>query len=307
MAYEDSDPKSPPRPIPETTKSGDGNLVEIGKDDLVPREKRRIGDFLAYQTQEVYKNEYPIKGGSTPIRLVTGTGNPMPISDTNDNAVRTYMDTFTETTQVARSNFESLSDSGQLDTDTRFLIKKGKSDSTARTGTQLFREVDELKGEAEIPRRLDSVMLANNRFNAANPAFVSGQKEGVGNSLGSLIIQPSLGSHVPQKFPKAVDGGQFVTIPIEKLKNFGLITMLEASGEINVPTNLSNPDEIMAGTGAGLVPGLARLGQKIPTTRFDGVKILSAMEPTFKKAIRDEAPAGVAVTSYGNVNSPLVP
>lgn len=308
MAYEDSDPKNPPRPLPETTKTGDEGLVEIGKDDLVLREKRRIGDYLAYQTQEVYKNEYPIKGGTTPLKLTTATGNPAPISDNDINAVKTYMDTFGEaSSQVARTAFESLSDSGLLDTDTRFLIKKGKSDSTAKTGTQLFREVDEMGGKAEVPRRLDVVMLANNRFNADNPAFVGGQKEGTGNSLGSLIVQPSLGTHVPQKFPKAVDGGQFVAIPIEKLRNFGLITMLEASGEVNVPTNLANPDEIMAASGGGLVPGLARLGQKIPTTRFDGVKILNAVEPTFKKAIRDEEPSGVPVLSYGNVNNPLVP
>lgn len=307
MAYEGSDPKNPPRPLPETTKSEDG-LVVIGKDDLVQREKRRIGDYAAYLTQEVHKNEYPIKGDSVPIKLSTPSGNPAPISDTNQGAVKTYMDTFAEgSSQVARSNFETLSDSGMLNTDTTFHIKKGKSDAPFKTGTELFREVDELRGEAEIPRRVDAALLANNRFNSENKTYVGGQKEGEGNTLGSLIVQPSLGSHLPQKFPKTVDGGQFVSIPISKLKNFGLVTMLEASGEINVPANLSNPDEIMISSGGGLVPGLARLGQKVPTTRFDGVKILNAVEPTYNKSLRNDEPSGIAISSYGNPNNPLVP
>lgn len=308
MPLEDSDPDILPRPIPETTKSGDGDLVEIGQDDLVPREKRRLGDYLAYQTQQVWKNEYPIRPGSTPIKLRTATGNPAPISDTDENAVKTYMDTFAEESgQKARSTFESLSDSGMLDTDTRFLIKKGKSDNEYPTGTEIFREIDEQRGNADVPRRVEASMLANNRFTENNPAFVGGQQEGRGNSIGSLIVQPSLGSHVPQKFPRAVDGGQFVTIPIDKLKNFGYITMLEASGEINVPTDLENPDQVLGAGATALIPGLARIGQKIPTTRFDGVKILNNVEPTFKKSVRDDTLAGRAIMSYGNVNNPLAP
>jgi hypothetical protein len=309
MALEDSDPSAPPRPLPELTKSGDGDLVEIGQDDLVPREKRRLGDYLAYQTGQVHKNEFPIKPGSTPFRIRTATGNPAPISDTDDNAVRTYMDTFNEESgQKARSTFESLSDSGMLDTDTRFLIKKGKSDSSwHRTGTEIFREIDELRGEADVPKRVEEAMLANNRFNDTNRPFTPGQREGEGNSLGSLIVQPTLGAHVPQKFPRAVNGGEFATISIDKLKTFGILTMLEASGELNIPTDLSNPDEAFAAAISTSAPGLARLGQRIDTTRFDGVKILNTIEPSFTKVNRDFSPAGNAISSYGNVNSPLVP
>lgn len=310
MALEDSDPEILPRPLPETTKSGDGGLVEIGQDDLVPREKRRLGDYLAYQTQQVWKNEYPIREGSETFTTRTATGNPAPISDTDSNAVRTYMDSFSndsEAGQKARSTFESLSDSGMLDTDTRFLIKKGKSDNTYKTGTEYFREIDDKRGEAEVPQRVEAAMLANNRFNENSPAYKSGQEEGKGNSLGSLIIQPTLGAHVPQKFPRTVDGGEFVTIPIEKLKNFGFTLMLQASGEINVPTNLENPDEALGAGATALVPGLARIGQRINTTRFDTVKILNDVEPTFKKSLRDETLKGNAILSYGNVNNPLVP
>lgn len=308
MPLEDADPSVLPRPLPETTKSGDGDLVDIGQDDLVPREKRRIGDYLAYQTQQVFKNEFPIRPGSTPFRIRTATGNPAPISDTDENAVRTYMDTFSdEAGQKARSTFESISDSGMLDTDTPFLIKKGKSDSTSPNGTDIFRQVDELRGEADVPKRVEATMLANNRFTEKNPAFISGQAEGRGNSLGSLIIQPSLGSHTPQKFPRAVDGGQFVAIPIDKLKNFGYMTMLEASGEINVPTNMENPDQLLGAMSTALIPGLARIGQRVSTTRFDGVKILNSIEPTFKKSVRDDTLAGRSIVSYGNVNNPLAP
>lgn len=308
MALEDSDPEVLPRPLPETTKSGDGDLVEIGQDDLVPREKRRLGDYLAYQTQQVWKNEYPIREGSEPFSMRTATGNPAPISDANSNAVRTYMDSFSdEAGQKARSTFESLSDSGMLDTDTRFLIKKGKSDNPYKTGTEYFREIDEKLGEAEVPQRVQTAMLANNRFNESFLAYKAGQEEGKGNSLGSLIIQPTFGAHVPQKFPKAVDGGEFTTIPIEKLKNFGFTLMLQASGEVNVPTDLSNPDEALGAGATALIPGLARIGQRINTTRFDTVKILNEVEPTFKKPLRDETLKGNAILSYGNVNNPLAP
>lgn len=306
----DSDPSIPPRPLPETTKSDNGKQV-IGSDDLVPRERKRLGDYLALQTQQVFKNAYPISAGSTIFNQKTDTGNPAGISDTDSNAVNTYMDDVASTDpgQVARSTFESISESGLLDTDTKFQIKKGKSDEVKKTGNEYFREIDAKGGDAEVPQRIQKVMLANNRFAESNPAFTSGQPEGVGNSIGALIVQPKRGQHVPQRFPKKADGegGDFLEIPIDKLKNFGLTTLLNASGEISVPKDLSDPFMAMGANAMASAPGLARLGQRVPVTRFDGVKILNDLEPTYSKELRNDQLQGPDILSHGNTNNPLVP
>lgn len=310
MTLEDSSPENLPRPLPETTKSANGDLISIGQDDLVQREKKRLGDYLAYQTQQVFKNEFPIKGDSVPFSLKTPSGNPAPIVDVDTNAVSTYMDTFSEdpSGQKARSEFEKSSESGLLDTDTKFFIKKGKSDNQYRTGTEYFREIDAIGGEAEVPKRIQQAMLDNNRFNENVPAFRSGQREGVGNSLGSLIVQPTLGQHAPQRWPNKNDGGnELVSISIDKLKNLGVAVMLQASGEAIVPTDLNDLGFTLGADSVAAVPGLARMGARIPVTRFDTVKILNQAEPNFKKQIRDETLAGAAVPSYGNVNNVLAP
>jgi len=306
----DSDPNVPPRPLPETTKSDQGKQV-IGSDDLVPRERKRLGDYLAYQTQQVYKNDYPISGDSTIFEQRTPSGNPAPISDVNSNAVKTYMDDVasTDAGQQARSIFEHSSESGLLDTDTKFQIKKGKSDSTEKTGNDYFRDIDSKGGNAEVPQRIEKTMLANNRFAESSPAFASGQAEGVQNTIGSLIVQPKLGQHVPQKFPQKADGegSDFVSIPIDKLKNFGLTTLLNASGEISVPKDLSDPFLAMGANQMASAPGLARLGQRVPVGRFDQVKILNDLEPTYNKEIRNKQLQGPDILSHGNTNNPLVP
>lgn len=310
MSLEDSDPKVPPRPIPEITTSDEGKAV-IGVDDLVVRERRRLGDYVAHLTQQVYKNKYPVRDGSELFKTKMPSGNPAPISDTNENAVLTHMDEIASTDkgQVARAIFESSSESGLLDTDTPFKIKKGKSDDSKTTGTEYLNEIEEKGGRAEIPQRVQSVMFANNRFSEDFPAVTAGTKEGERNTIGSLIVQPKLGQHLPQKFPKKADGdgGGFVSIPISKLKNFGLTTLLHGSGELNIPTDLSDPEESLGATISTALPGLARFGKRVPVTRFDGVKILNEMEPTLKKNIRDNTLQGTPILSHGNVNNPLVP
>jgi hypothetical protein len=305
MSLEDSDPKVPPRPLPQLTTSGEGNTVDIGRDDLVQNERRRLGDYLSLLTQ---KNEFPIKAGSELITLRTPNGNPVAISDTDRNAEKTYIDTISETGNVARSLFEKTSDTGLLDTDTAFKIKKGKSDEVYKTGTEYFREIDQQLGNAEIPRRVDEALLANNRFNEKNPALLPDEKEGsTRNNLGGLIIQPVLGKHLPKKFSNDGTAEAAEIVNIEKLKHFGMITMLQASGEVVVPTDLSNPDNIKGALIAG-APGLARIGQRIPSTRFDGVKIINEAYPTYQKGIRDLTPkGGNVVPSYGSPNNPFAP
>lgn len=308
MPLDDSDPKVLPRPIPETTKSGDEDTILIGKDDLVVRERKRLGDYLAYQTQKVWKNEYPIREGSELFTTRTSTGNPAPISDVDTNAVSTFIDTFDgDNGQKARAIFESTSESGLLDTDTKFTIKKGKSDSLAKTGTEIYHEINEMGGAAEVPQRIDNILFKNNRFSATKPAFVNGQSEGKGNSVGSLIVQPTLGAHAPRRFGNVVDGDGYTEISIDKLKTFGYRMMLEASGEYHVPSDISDPDSLLEAVAASQMPGLARIGQRVPVSRFDGVKLLNDVEPSFKKTIRDSSLGTKTIMSYGNVNSPLAP
>lgn len=307
MALEDSDPSVPPRPLPETTKSDNGKQV-IGSDDLVPRERKRLGDYASFITQ---KNTYNIKPDSELVSLRTRSGNPAPISDIDTNANKTYMDDVASTTngRQARNRFEDTSNSGQLDTDTKFEIKKGKSDDDKRTGNDYFRDIDQNLGRSEVAQRIEKNMVDNNRFSEGTPAYISGQPEGVGNTLGSLIVQPALGQHVPERFPKKAsgEGSGYVAIGIDKLKNFGLTTLLNASGELNVPKDLSDPYQALGANQTANAPGLARIGQRVPVSRFDGVKILNDLEPTFHKEIRNKQPQGPDILSYGNANSPLVP
>ncbi len=311
MSIEDSDPEVPPRPSPETTKSDNG-LVDIGREDLLPRAKRRLGDYAAYLTKVVYKNEYSISPGSEDFTMKSPSGNPAPVTDESFGAETKYTDTLSEGRgDAARSIFESSSESGLLDTDTRFEIKKGKSDDNKRTGTEMFREIDEKLGEAEIPLRIEQVQLQNNRFTEKSPAYSSGQTEGLDNSIGSMIVQPALGEHAPGKFPKKIagEGKNFTAISVNKLKQFGLMTILNASGEINIPVPGESNDYLtdISKNLSTMAPGIARLGKRVEVSRFDGVKILNEIEPGFSKQIRDNTLKGRPVLSYGNVNSVLVP
>lgn len=307
MGIEDSDPKMPPRPLPELDISSPDGIPQIGQDDLVVRERKRLGDYVALLTQ---KNKYSIQAGSTLVDLKSPTGNPAPLTDPHSGVNNNFYDNYSNSAdgQLAISKLNDSSKSGILETESPFYIKKGKSDMPYKTGEEYFAEIEEKLGDAEIPTRIEQALLANNRFNSSNPAFISGETESENSArrnLGSIIIQPDLGRHSPSKL-YGEDSRPIDTISIEKLKNFGLITLLKASGEVVVPSDLSDPD---AKTSAAVatIPGMARLGQRIPVTRFDGVSILSDASPTFEKHLRDENVAADAVPSYGNPYNPLAP
>jgi len=305
MALEDSDPKIPPRPLPELSTSGPGNTYDIGKDDLVPKQKRRLGDYVALTTR---KNQSSIKDGSSTFALQSPSGNPAALSDPKTFANNTYTETLDGVAEDAKALLNNSSNSGMLDTDTPFTIKKGKSDSVAKTGLQYFREVDALGGKAEIPQRVEQALLANNRFNENYQAVQSGDTEKNSKTkIGGLIIQTKYGTHIPKKFSNNGTAESPDIIDIEKLKNFGLITLLNASGEVAVNKDLDDPTKNGRDLST-LAPGLARIGQRVPVTRFDGVKILNEAYPTFQKPLRDLTISdGKAVPSYGNVNNPLAP
>lgn len=279
----------------------------IGSTDLKPSVKKKLGDYVSVLTKH---NTYPINPGSTEFSLKTQAGNPAPLTNNSDSATD-YLKSQQSTDWLkAIALFDKSSASGMLDTDVPFKIRKGLSDDlSVKNGEQYYSEINELHGESEIALRVEQALLENNRFNEKSPIVLPNEREGNARSnLGGLVIQPKLGEHLPKKFSNNGTAKAAEIISVDKLKNFGLITMLQASGEISIPKDLSDPNKSLTTNILALVPGLARIGQRIPVTRFDGVKILNEAFPEFNKDSDSLIPkSDNAVPSYGSPYSPFVP
>jgi hypothetical protein len=306
--------RNTPHIRPQLENSGDGNTTVFEKDDLVIPVRKTLGDYLASKTA---KNEFAIKEGSTPFKLHNSDGTPADLPVQDQNAKKTYMDTFDPSSGV-RAEFQKYSNSGYLDTKSSpFVIKKGVSNKPLPSGEDLIREVDTKLDKASFVGRVQEVIETSNRFNVDSP-FIP--RNGIGNNgheendsnIGISVVQKEFGVHYPRKdLNAAVKAGLAseapVLLKIKELKKLGALTMLRASGEVYTPNDPNNAIQDLAARGSTLVPGLARVGQKVPSSRFSAKNIIGDVDPNFKRPDLNNSLETKEVFSYGNVNNYLVP
>lgn len=286
--------------------SGEAGAPVIDKDDLKLSVKRKIGEFVSDLT----------KAGRN-ISVITPTyqddqhlTDPLGYPEGLSNSENGYVDETSIQRLVREGNtkakiiFEKTSKTGMLDLpNNEFRIKKGKSSSPDKTGEQIYAEVEGMGDNAPFVKRVGLVLKENNRFNADNPFFdstKSGSPRNKEDNIPVSYVQRQFGEHSPRRFPSQTNSPnpQTDTISINELKKVGLLTMLEASGELVSP---SNPDGTEFLT--NLAPSLTRLGQRIPVSRFNAVNAYQKANPSFEKPSSTAFIENDGNLSYGNVNN----
>ena len=282
--------------------SGEAGSPVIDKDDLKLSVKRKIGEFVSDLTKAgknisiitpTYQNDQHL---TDPLGYPEGLSNP-------ENG---YVDETSIQRLVREGNtkakviFEKTSNSGMLDLpNNEFRIKKGKSSSPDKTGEQIYAEVEGKGDEASIVRRVGLVLKQSNRFNADYPFFDSSKSDSPKNKEDDIpvsYIQREFGKHAPNQTNSS--NLETDVISLNELKKVGLLTMLEASGELATP---SNPDGTEFLT--NLAPSLTRLGQRIPVSRFNAVNAYKIANPSFEKPSSTGFIENDGNLSYGNVNN----
>jgi hypothetical protein len=272
--------------------------INLGKKtDFKKEVLKKLGDYVADITKY---NQYQLKPGSTIITNKDASGNPMIIPASELGAQHTSLDDSAKYDPDIATNFDKISNSGQLDTDTAFQIKKGKEASTAQSGQQLFDNVNLKKDQSDFTKRVQQVLLDNNRFNADQPYITEGsapKEEEAGTK--EYPVQTVFGEHSPRKFPTATQNQ--TSIKVKELKKMGLMMMLQASGEAVIP---QDPTSVEAEASV-LIPGLARLGQKVAVSRFDANYSYSQIDPAYTHPLLPSLKQNT-LTSYGSPYNYLV-
>lgn len=284
--------------------SEEGDLVKFDSDDIKDEILDRMGDHAARITKDA-GNEQRLKIGSVEVTTRTAAGNPAAITDTN-GAESTFLDTLeSQESERAIAQFEQSSNSKLLPIE----IRKGKTDDQSiPSGLEVLEEFNADGKDSDLAQAVRQVQLDNNRF-ACEAEYVNPntREDEDDSNVGNITLQPKVGEHVPRKWPELAGDGSDIQFKVRKLKNLGLQTLLEASGEYFVPDDTDDFASVVAAKAASSAPGLARLGIRIPASRFSAATIAQEVNPDFRKDSNFPELNGPTRFSYGNVNNPLVP
>lgn len=308
--------------------SGPDNTIAIDKDDIILPVKQRLGDYLAAMTAQT-QNAIPVTTGYSEFATHDAQGYTAPMTPPGDHNQESYTGDMAQTGPegaTAVSSFNKHSKTGQLDTgSSAFAIRKGNENSDAPSITDVITDINEKGGVSDFAKRMDQVLFDNNRFREGKsflPRSGVDRFDGIAvrtlgsqgessiaeneSNLGIGYVQQKFGVHGPRKFP-TTEGDTSTIIKLADLKKIGLLTMLQASGEYYVPTDPNDVAQQLAARGAQLVPGLARMGQKVGVSRFNAAKIMHDVNPEYLKPSLDDNIKKNEVLSYGNVNNWMAP
>jgi hypothetical protein len=292
-------------PIVVVLENTDDDNVKFDNDDIKEEVLVKLGDHAAEITKNAGNNP-SIRAGSTKINTKTAAGNPGAISGDN-SAESVFTDTFvSQESERALAEFEQSSNSKLLP----ITIRKGKTDDQSLpTGLELLEEVNSSLAGSTLATAVREVTLANNRY-ACEDEFIPALDEAIpedDTNVGHVILQQELGKHAPRNFPEVAGDGSDTQFKVKNLKNLGLQVLMEASGEYFVPDDTDDFASVIAAKAASSAPGLARLGIRIPVSRFSAATIAEEVNPDFQKNTRFPDLSSPQHFSYGNVNNPLVP
>jgi len=285
------------------------NEVTIGGgntngDDVAQYYKEVTVNHISKQTQNA-GNEYRLSVGSNPTTLKNPDGSPAVISDQPAGVVKSFSNEFsTDDSQKALSAFKQSSDSQFL----KLNVRKGKGlNSQDPSVIQLFNQINP-ENEFDpglLPKTTQEKLAENNLLNPNNKLIYgdSTTKENT-SKIGSLILQPKLGSHSPRKFPNVesdnslqVTGERLQTLTIEELKNLGSRILFAAGGgEVKQGITQSEIDVIP--------PDETKYGVKIPFNRFTATEVVQAANPDYVKPKVEIDLSDETRYSYGSMYTP---
>ena len=273
-------------------------------DDVAQYYKEVTVNYISKQTQNA-GNDYQLAVGSIPTTLKNPDGSPAAISDQPGGVIRSFSSEFqSEESQKALSTFKQSSDSQFL----QLNVKKGKGlNSQDPSVIELYSQINP-ENEADpglLPRTVQERLTENNLLNPVNK-LIAGEltvKENT-SKIGSLILQPKIGSHSPRKFPAVqsdnsvqVSGERLETLTIEELKELGgRILFAAGGGDIKEGTTQVDVDTTP--------PDETKYGIKVPFNRFTATEVVQAAKPNFVKPKLEIELSDETRYSYGSMNTP---
>lgn len=297
-------------------QAGEGELisaaaaVKFEQDDFTDEVKKKLGEYLKCEIED--------ETNQSQARILHKPPGLPNLNDADaDTTSQPGNNSFSENmSQAERIEFERTTNSGQF----AFNVSIRRGDSTSddnvdpteqvlRTRIGLYSDVEQERSFSILAKAAENLVNENARFSSKEgqapyitPDRPSEDKAGTG----SHIFQQRFGVHGPRKFPSRVEADPLVSI--QDMKNLGFRILLKSSGEINVPKDTSQTDQVsVARIASTFVPGLARLGLRQNFSRFSATETLNDAVPKAQKATIDIGLEAEAILSYGNVNNPLVP
>jgi len=295
--------------------TGDNNSVSFedgNQDDIIPETKKKMAQYVSDITKEGGNQPYLIAGGFDGPALQDQHGNPAgfaPDFDTNSTSTSHLQKIRENAGDNVAALFENTSHSGQLDTQEqgRFVVRKGKSSlpESVPNGEDILLSLNRLGDSAPFAVRVDQVLVDNNGFSESKPFFptlrASESSEEAEDNFTVSHLQKIKGIHGPRRFPTTITTGteESTILKIKELKKIGLLTMLAGSGELDLPV-IPGESELVT----TIVPGLARLGQRIPVSKFNAARVYKEVNPNFDIPTTNEGFVDNGnVLSYGNTNN----
>lgn len=275
---------------------------EFDEDDFVKDIKVRLGDH-ASELSKV--NKQRILPGSTEISTQLPNGFPSPIQSGDTIEGDSFTKTLAETPQ-GREAVQAFNNSSENDLLT-IKVKKGieiGSGGQVDYTENILADVNTNGGDSAIAKDVSRAISENSRFSGDNPYFDANADPTESNSGTKDFYQQSeLGVNNPRKWPVA-SGYDKKPVTIQDMKNLGIQVLLEGSGERNVPKEYDRPFDLSTAMGNAVVPGFARIGQRVPYGRFNSGRIMEQVNDSFVS--KEEVLSDGDALSFGSPWNPLV-
>ena len=273
--------------------SGGDPLVHFNEDDVSANTKIKIGEYFRQNIQE---SNVQTKAVIADVPdLSTFQANP----DLNSG---THM---SKQPDIVRQNFENIGNSGFFDQN---IIPGNAGGVNSQTALQASILLDTLNNNVDVVASEVSRKIQENANTGPDKLYVTPDRpteDGAGT--GYHILQGNFGAHSPRKFGGDVSTSQNSRVTIQQLKNLGTQILMEASGEIYVPTNPSDPGQALAASAASGGPAISRLGFRVDSNRFGAEEVLNKIDGVTPRPTVEIALQGNTRGSYGNANNPFVP
>lgn len=280
--------------------NSNADKVAFEKDDIIPEVMEQIIQYSSTRTKE--DGNLPYIDNSVNETSLTQNGVPAPLSDSGANTtyINILEDSGGENGSHAVNDFKTISNSNLLDIN----FSKGKvSDTSIPSAEGLIREVNEKLGNSKISVAAEKLLTDNSRYSKSDP-YVQDKKE-EDSHVGEIHLNNKIGEYSPKKFPSV--SSDDVKYQVKQLKDLGIQLLFKASGEIYTPKDTQDVGEITKARAASLVPGQARLGIKIPMSRFSPSEIVGDINSNFKKQSNFPELNGIESYSHGSFYNPLIP
>jgi hypothetical protein len=286
------------------TASGDDDTFAFEREDYKPETMAIANAQAVGITEESRKNKYTLAIGSS-IKSLQVNGKPASIEDNGPGGRFTYSDEFQEPS-LAKAYGEFINTSNNT-SNFDFEIIKGQADKTSENQLEyqaLLKEVSNNPTNNKLTENTERLAERAGFNSAKKPYLTIGQKER-DTSIGKVTLQNTKGVHSP-KNSDASEGNSPPELNLQHLKNLGLQLMLASSGEYVNIMDQENTNQFLAAKAGSLVPGLARLGTKVPVSSLNVQAKAQEANPAFTKSdssllYQDD------LLSYGSYNNPLVP